>query len=99
MPNNTHGEEIGSASGCKNHLDASRWAPEISDNLTRTISSHRHGITLQQQRCAHIVLSVNGVHARHNFMMFIDMVGVLQLKYILTSDLSVYERRPNRPNP
>lgn len=45
------------------------------------------------------MLSVNGVHARHNFMMFIDMVGVLQLKYILTSDLSVYERRPTRPNP
>ncbi len=28
MPENTHGEEIGSASGCKSHLDASRWAPE-----------------------------------------------------------------------
>ncbi len=31
MLENTHGEEIASASGCKSHLDASRSAPEISD--------------------------------------------------------------------
>ncbi len=36
MPENTHREEIGSASGCKSHLDASRWAPDISDICCRS---------------------------------------------------------------
>ncbi len=41
MPENTHGEEIGSASGCKSHLDASRWAPEISDKFGHLFSPRK----------------------------------------------------------
>lgn len=46
MPKKTHNEEIGSAFGCKSHLDALRWAPEISDR-TRTV---RHCPRLSPQR-------------------------------------------------